>query len=234
MYTNKGNKLVDKKVTGIESLANKILEADFSDFNQLAGDISRLFIQFSAEGYLAKRDQYHEDDRQLECQTVVSEAAARFYTHILPEAFAAFYCREGNEPIVDATKIIIAGLLADAFAIYLEGLPLAMAIFTADEYYPEPLEGEEDVEPDHIEAIEAVYVDEAVVGQLGLSVEDVGVYLEMLITTVMERFDMDSETYELFRPCVTVVKDQEKYFSSMADDYLWGKTEEGTGYVIFN
>lgn len=228
-YENKG--ALVNKVTGIKSLGNCILENNSLEFSRLTSDIYRLYIQFCAEGHLAKREDYDEDERKQMCDHVIQEAVNRFFAEIVPEVVSGFYGDgEGWEVIPDATEISVRGLYADAFAIYLEGLPLAMVIYEADDFSED-----EDEEPEHIEALEAVYVDEAVASQLELSEDDVMTYLEMLVSEIVKwRFCPSPEEGLYRRPTLTIVKNQEGYFSKMADIYLWGKTEDEPGYVIFN
>lgn len=240
VYKNKGNLSINNKESRIESLADDILRGDFNRIGPLETDASRLLVQFCAEGHLATRDNYDEDERKRQCDWAVETANEAIFVDIVPEIFnAAIYGQEEEwRPIPDVEEIPVVGLPYDILMIYLEGLPLAVAIFASDEYQPEPDEFVEEVEisksPMHIEMIQAIYVDEAVVSQLGLSDDEVGVYLEMLVSKTLERFTFDDESYEMFRPTITIAKNQEGYFEQMADEFLWGKTEQEVGYIIFN
>lgn len=234
MYTNKGELSINIDENGrIESLADHVLENNLIGIGKLMDDIYRLYLQFSAEGHLAVRDQYAEDELKELCDFATEQAATRFYANIVPTIFSDLNedgC--GWEPVTDAREHVDNSFHADAFCLYLEELPLAIAVYNADEYYQEGIEF-----PINIEAIEAVYIDEAVVAQLELSEELVGTYLYCLITRLMEkRFDTGTDSAEMFRPTITIAKNQEGYFSKVAEDYLWGKTEDEDeiGYVIFN
>lgn len=227
MYTNKGNS------SYINSLADSVVRGDFSEHSRLVNDICRLFIQFNAEGYVAIRDTIVEDDRKTVCNATVEDAAERFYTEIVPETFSAYQSDMG--PIPEDEEIQIYGLLADAFAIYLKGLPLAMAIFRADETFADDPEREGvEIKKDRFEQIEAIYLDEGVAEQLSLSDDEIEAYLEMLITETTKRFDPNSTEFEMFRPCTIVAKNQEKYFQKLAETFGWGRTEYARGYVVFN
>ncbi|MDO4889433.1 MAG: hypothetical protein Q4A25_01935 [Candidatus Saccharibacteria bacterium] len=234
VYGNKGNSSIKIDENGrIESLADHVLENNLIGVGKLMDDTYRLYLQFSVEGHLAVREQYAKDDLKELCEFAMEQAATRFFANIVPTIFNDLNedgC--GWEPLADARKHVDDSFHADIFCLYLEELPLAVAIYDADEYYQEGIEL-----PIDIEAIEAVYVDEAVVSQLGLSEEEVGAYLDCLITKLMEkRFDADSDSAEMFRPTITIAKKQEGYFSEMAETYLWGRTEDEdeAGYIIFN
>lgn len=239
MYTNKGSSSSIKSEGRIESLADDIFRGDFLKIGSLVADACRLLVQFSAEGHLAVREEYDEDERKRQCNWAVETAAEEIYVNILPNIFCSIiYDQEEDwEPIEEIEEVSVIGLSDDVVVVYLEGLPLAVAVFGADEYEPEESELSEEVvllASNRIEAIRAIYVDEAVVDQLGLEKDEVGAYLEMLISKTMERFTFDSNSCEMFRPTITIAKNQEGYFSQMADEYLWGKTESEAGYLIFN
>ena len=226
MYTNKGN-------SSINSLADMVVRGDFLGHSRLVSDVCRLYIQFNAEGYIAIRDTILEADRKAVCNATVEDAAERFYVEIVPETFSAY--QDDIASIPEDEEVQIYGLLADAFAIYIEGLPLAMAIFRAEENFSDDPEREGvEIKKDRFEQIEAVYLDEAVASQLSLSDDEIEVYLEILITETTKRFDPDSVEFEMFRPCVVVAKSQEKYFQKLAETYSWGKTEYTRGYTVFN
>lgn len=229
VYTNKGNSnssIKEPKSSSIKNLGDCILENSCLELSQLAGDIYRLYIQFCAEGHLATREQYDEDERKRQCDLVVHEAAVRFFAGIMPEVVTGLDNDGKWEPIPDAAEVAVRGLYADAFMMYLEGLPFAMAIFSADEY--------ESDEPECIEAIEAIYVDKSTVVDLGFSNEDVAVYLEMLITEVIDKRFSPSDDGLYRRPAVTIAKRQEGYFRQLEEIYFWGRSENGQGYVDFN
>lgn len=241
MYTNKGSNSSSIKNEGrLESLADDIFRGDFLKIGPLVADACRLLVQFSAEGYLAVREEYDEDEKQRQCNWTVESAAEEVYVDIVPDIFnSVVYGQEEDwEPIDEIDEIPVVGLFNDIVVFYLDELPLAVAVFSADEYEPEePDEFSEEVvvlASKRIEAIKAVYIDEGVVGQLGLESDEVGVYLEMLISKTVERFTVGSDSCEMFRPTITIAKNQEGYFSQMAEEYLWGKTEQEAGYVIFN
>ena len=243
MHENKGNLSINSKESRIESLAEDIVRGDFYRIGPLTTDACRLLVQFCAEGHLATREEYDESERKRQCDWAVETAAEAIFVDILPEVFTAVvYGQEGEEewmPVPDADEVSIIGLTHDILMVYLEGLPFAVSIFTSDEYYPDPEDeySEEikiSVTPEHLEAIQAIYVDEGVVSQLGLSKDEVGVYLEMLVSKTLERFTYDSDSTEMFRPTITVAKNQEGYFEQTAYEFLWGKTEQEAGYIVFN
>lgn len=235
MYKNEGLS-INNRQSGIESLAEDILRGDFYRIGPLATDARQLLAQFCAEGHLAVRENYGEDERKRQCDWVVETASEAVFLDIVPEVFGAVvYGQEGEwEPMVDEDVPPIAGLPCDLLVIYLEGLPLAVSVFSSETDLEESEEADNTENVVYIEQIQAVYVDEGVVSQLNLSKEEVGVYLEMLISKTMERFTFDDESARSFRPTITVAKNQEGYFEAMAEEYLWGRTEQEAGYVIFN
>lgn len=236
-YTKNENSSINREVR-IESLAEDIARGDFSAVGPLVTDASRLMILFNAEGYLATREQYTPGMQKRQEGLVSERAAERLYMELIPEILdAVIYCQDEDWQPVEDEEIIFQDLPSDIIVAYIQDIPLAAAIFSTDAYestsgLDEPLEETEF--SSEVEAIEAIYIDEGTVSEFGLSSEEVAASLKMLISKTLERFDPDGDAAKMFRPIITISKNQEGYFSKMAEEYVWGKTEQEAGYLIYN
>ncbi|MBR3177693.1 hypothetical protein IKF27_02745 [Candidatus Saccharibacteria bacterium] len=239
-YTKNENSSINREVR-IESLAEDIARGDFSAVGPLVTDVSRLMILFNAEGYLATRDQYTPRAQKRQESLISEQAAERLYMELIPEVLdAVVYCQgEEWQPVEEDEAVEIRNLPSDIIVLYVQELPLVAAVFSSDEYQLEPDdEFSSEIEfssiVEYIEAIEAMYIDEGTANELGLDSEEVYYYLKMLIAKTLERFDPDGDAARMFRPTITIPKNQEGYFSEMAKEYVWGKTEQEAGYLIYN
>ena len=235
MTYTKNEKSINSREIRIESLAEDIARGDFSAVGPLVTDASRLMILFNAEGYLATREQYTPGMQKRQEGLVSEQAAERLYMELIPEILdAVIYCQDEDWQPVEDEEIVFQNLPSDIIVAYIQDIPLAAAIFSTDAYESTSGLDEETEFSSEVEAIEAIYIDEGTVSEFGLLPKEVTAPLKMLISKTLERFDPDGDAAKMFRPSITISKNQEGYFSEMAEDYIWGKTEQEAGYLIYN
>ena len=235
MTYTKNEKSINSREIRIESLAEDIAKGDFSAVGPLVTDASRLMILFNAEGYLATREQYTPGMQKRQEGLVSEQAAERLYMELIPEILdAVIYCQDEDWQPVEDEEIVFQNLPSDIIVAYIQDIPLAAAIFSTDAYESTSGLDEETEFSSEVEAIEAIYIDEGTVSEFGLLPKEVTASLKMLISKTLERFDPDGDAAKMFRPIITISKNQEGYFSEMAEEYIWGKTEQEAGYLIYN
>ena len=235
MTYTKNEKSINSREIRIESLAEDIARGDFSAVGPLVTDASRLMILFNAEGYLATREQYTPGMQKRQEGLVSEQAAERLYMELIPEILdAVIYCQDEDWQPVEDEEIVFQNLPSDIIVAYIQDIPLAAAIFSTDAYESTSGLDEETEFSSEVEAIEAIYIDEGTVSEFGLLPKEVTAPLKMLISKTLERFDPDGDAAKMFRPSITISKNQEGYFSEMSEEYIWGKTEQEAGYLIYN
>ena len=212
----------------IVRLKDLILNREYLEIGQVAGDVWQLLTKFEAIGDLAMKTQDGVVSAGVSMEEFLSDnmddRAEEYWCEMIPSLFADLIQKSDYSE----REFIVA---YDPFIVYLDG------------YMPVALMGrytERDAENDELSAeyISTIFVDEDVADEFGLEVSDIQFMIDELFAEVIEVFEPGMSAAIMENPMAVVPISQVDYVEGLIDNCGWVADEDEEdmcfGYRIFN